>query len=65
MANNHFDLDVEVKAVNPANSSFGFTAECFSSQCFSSKCFSDTCFSSDCFTGRHQCGYTRQPNCRK
>ncbi|KZE78898.1 elgicin/penisin family lantibiotic [Paenibacillus elgii] len=59
MANNVFDLDVEVKSVNSVNQNIGlFTSACFSSQCFSSKCFSDTCFSSNCFTGRHQCGYT-------
>ncbi|MDO3680386.1 elgicin/penisin family lantibiotic [Paenibacillus ehimensis] len=64
MANNNFDLDVEVKAVNSETQNFGlFTSTCFTSQCFSSKCFTDTCFSSNCFTGRHMCGYTHGYSC--
>ncbi|MCP3773737.1 elgicin/penisin family lantibiotic [Paenibacillus sp. MZ04-78.2] len=63
MTNNNFDLDVQVKSVNPANSSFAYTQTCYSSQCYSSKCYSDKCYSSACYTGRQQCGYTHGASC--
>ncbi|SCW52544.1 hypothetical protein SAMN04487970_1012115 [Paenibacillus tianmuensis] len=63
MANNHFDLDVEVKAVNPLNSSLGVTATCITSQCITSKCITASCITSKCITGREQCGYTHGLSC--
>ncbi|WP_144028785.1 elgicin/penisin family lantibiotic [Paenibacillus tyrfis] len=64
MANNNFDLDVQVKSVNSVNANLGlYTSDCYSSQCYSSKCYSDSCYSSDCYTGRHMCGYTHGYSC--
>ncbi|MEC0208292.1 elgicin/penisin family lantibiotic [Paenibacillus ehimensis] len=64
MANNNFDLDVQVKSVSGANANFGlYTSTCYTSQCYTSKCYTDTCYSSDCYTGRHMCGYTHGYSC--
>ncbi|WP_375377906.1 elgicin/penisin family lantibiotic [Paenibacillus sp. MZ04-78.2] len=63
MANNHFDLDVEVRAVSSLNSSLGVTSSCITSQCITSKCITASCITSKCITGRQQCGYTHGLSC--
>ncbi|MFB6363098.1 elgicin/penisin family lantibiotic [Paenibacillus elgii] len=73
MANNYFDLDVQVNSVNLANSNASLTVRCFytvdcytaTDRCHTSKCYTvDKCYSHDCHTGRDNCGYSQQKGCR-
>ncbi|MFB6363099.1 elgicin/penisin family lantibiotic [Paenibacillus elgii] len=63
MANDNFDLDVEVKAVNSLTSGLALTASCLTSQCLTSKCLTASCLTANCLTGRNQCGYTHGLSC--